>query len=73
MATKNPRVNVTLEESTSIILTQMAQKENKSVSSLVKELTLEALELREDLYLSKIAEKLDKKDSKIYSHEQAWK
>jgi hypothetical protein len=39
----------------------------------VRELTLEALEKREDFYLSKLAEKLDQPDVKTYSHDEAWK
>lgn len=73
MATKNPRINVTFEEGTAGFLSILARRENKSVSSLVRELTLEALELREDLYLSKIAEEIDVKGSKTYLHEDAWK
>jgi predicted DNA-binding protein len=72
MTTKNPRINITFEEKTAGLLTNLAKQENKSLSSLVRELTLEALELREDFYLSKIAEKLDKEGAKIYSHKEAW-
>jgi len=77
MATKNPRVNVTFEEKTIDILTDLAEIEKKSVSSIIRELTLEALELREDYYFSKLAEKFDKELEKgnieLYSHEEAWK
>lgn len=34
---------------------------------------LEALEMREDLFLSKLAEKLDKENAKTHSHDEAWK
>lgn len=73
MSVKNPRINVTFEESTAGLLTELAQQENKSVSSLVRELSLEALEMREDLYLSKIAEKLDRPNGKTYGHDEVWK
>ena len=73
MPTKNPRVNVTFEEATANLLSNLARKQQKSVSSLVRELALEALELQEDLYLSKVAEKLDVKGAKTYSHKEAWK
>lgn len=73
MPTKNPRINVTFEETTAGLLTSLAQQENKSVSSLVRELAMEALEMREDLYLSQEAERIDQKDSKMYSHAEAWK
>ena len=73
MATKNPRINVTFEEKTAGVLSDLADFEHKSVASLVRELTLEALERREDLCLSKIAEKLDQQSAKTYSHDEAWK
>lgn len=73
MATKNPRINVTFEQATAGLLTQLAQQEKKSVSSLVKELALEALEMREDLYLSKLAEELDESEATTLDHTSAWK
>ena len=73
MATKNPRINVTFEEATAGLLAQMAHQKHTSVASLVRELALEALDMREDFYLSKVAERLDKKDVKTYSHNEAWK
>jgi hypothetical protein len=73
MATKNPRINVTFEEVTAGLLSHLADQEHKSLSSLVRELTIEALEMREDFYLSKVAEKLDKEGAKTYGHDDAWK
>lgn len=73
MATKNPRINVTFEEAIANFLSKLARQEQKSVASLVRELTLEALEIREDFYLSKEAEKVDIDGAKLYSHEDAWK
>lgn len=73
MATKNPRINVTFEETAIDLISQLADQENKSVASLVRELALEALEMREDLYLSAVAEQVDKKEAKTYSHDDAWK
>ena len=73
MASKNPRINVTFEEATARLLSLLATQQHKSVSSLVRELALEALEMREDFYLSKVAEKIDVKDAKAYGHDEAWK
>lgn len=73
MAAKNPRINVTFEESTAKLIIRLAQGEHKSVASFVRELALEALERREDFYLSKIAEKLDVENAKTHDHEDAWK
>ena len=72
MATKNPRINVTFEEVTAKLLTHLAHQEHKSIAGLVRELALEALETREDFYLSKVAEKLDKEGEKTYGHDDAW-
>ncbi len=73
MPTKNPRINVTFEEAIAGLLAQVAQQEEKSLASVVRELTLEALEMREDLYLSQIAEQLDQEGIKTYSHDEAWR
>jgi hypothetical protein len=34
---------------------------------------MEVLEMREDLYFSKLAETLDHTNARAYSHEEAWK
>ena len=73
MATKNPRINVTFEEKTVHLLGDLARQEQKSISSLVRELSLEALEMREDVYLSKLADTLDQPHVNTYSHDDAWK
>ena len=73
MPTKHPRINVTFEEKSAQLLSFLAEQEHKSLSAIVRELALEALELREDLHLSELANKLDKSNTKIYSHEEAWK
>jgi hypothetical protein len=73
MATKNPRINVTFEETTASLLSDLAHQAHGSVSSVVRKLTLEALEMREDFYLSKVATMLDKEGAKTYAHDDAWK
>ena len=73
MPTKNPRINVTFEEATAKFLSSIAKHEHKSLSAIVKELALEALERREDRYLSELALRLDKSDGKTYDHTDAWK
>jgi len=73
MEGKNPRINVTFEESTAGFLSTLAHQEHKSLAGLVRDLALEGLELREDLYLSKVAQKLDLDNAKTYSHDEAWK
>lgn len=73
MPTKNPRINITLEESTAGFLANLAKLEHKSISSLAKELVLEALDRREDMSLSAIAEKRDTAKVKRVTHAHAWK
>ena len=73
MPTNNPRINITLEESTASILASQAEQEHKSVSSLVKELILEALERREDMALSAIAKARDTGKVKRIKHNDAWR
>jgi len=73
MPTKNPRINVTFEESIASVLADLAKQEGKSMSCLVKELILEALERREDMELAAIAQARDTKNVKTISHEEAWK
>lgn len=73
MATKNPRLNITMDPDEVTLLTDLAKQQDKSVSSLVKELLREALELREDMILSAIAAERDTDDLITVSHEEAWK
>ena len=73
MPTKNPRINITLEKATAGFLVHLAHQEHKSVSSLAKELILEALERREDMVLSAIAEIRDTDNAKKIKHDDAWK
>lgn len=73
MPTKNPRIKITLEDSTAGFLASLAKHEHKSISSLAKELVLEALERREDMSLSTIAENRDTPKAKRITHTNAWK
>lgn len=73
MPTKNPRLNITLEKPLLAVLSNLAEKEHKSVSNLAKELLLEALERHEDEYLSKIADKRDVSKAKRIKHTDVWK
>lgn len=73
MPTKNPRINITFEETTAGLLAHLANQEHKSVASLAKELILEALERREDMVLSAIAEIRDSEKAKKVKHADVWK
>lgn len=73
MPTANPRINITLEKTLASLLEKQAKREHKSVASIAKELILEALERREDMVLSTIAENRDTKKAKRIKHEDVWK
>jgi len=63
---------MTLDNQTALMLNYLAKKDpSGSVSCVAKQLILEALELREDFYLSKLAE--SREDQRTISHEKAWK
>ena len=70
---KNPRINITFEEETTNLLNSLAKQEHKTLSDLVKELILDALDRREDMVLSAIAEARDTQYTKKIDHEDAWK
>lgn len=72
MKARNPRINITFEEDSAKLFTLMAKKQHKSISSVVRDLALDALELQEDFLLSKMAEKLDNKNTKLHNHKKAW-
>ena len=75
MATKNPRINITLDPETLDAVYHLAKKSSKSVSAQASELLRQALELHEDYMLSKVANKRSEidADKPVYSHEDAWK
>ncbi len=75
MPTTNPRLNVTLSPETVNVLSHLAKREGKSVASLTRELVLDALERREDIALSRLAELREKEDQgkKNVSHADAWR
>ena len=73
MPTTNPRINITLDEHHARELAQLAKHEHKSVSALARELIFDALERREDMMLSTIADQRDTKTAKRVKHTDAWK
>lgn len=73
MSIKNPRINVAFEEDTVNLLSSLAKQEHKTLSNLIKELIFEALDRREDMILSGIAESRDTQYAKTVDHEDAWK
>ncbi len=72
MPTNKKRINLSVEDSLYSELEELRKiRKAPSLSSIVIELTKEALELQEDLYFAKIADERDKEET--ISHEEVWK
>ena len=74
MPTKNARVNVVMEKPLHTVVSGLAKREGISMSMVVRDLVKEALELREDIALVRIAEEREKslRLTKKLSHEDTW-
>lgn len=73
MATKHPRLNVTLSPDQMGLIATIADKQDTSLSAIAKELIEEALELREDIYYSKLAAERDTPDAVWVDDKDVWK
>jgi hypothetical protein len=75
MATKNPRVNVVMEESTYRILKDIAGREKVSLSSKARDLIKEAIAEYEDAFWSEKAAERERTFSrrKALRHQSLWK
>lgn len=72
MPTKNPRLNVVVNDEIYKIIEKLSIKEGKSMSVVAKELLEDAIDKHEDLLLSEMAQKREKTSKKTVSHEDAW-
>jgi hypothetical protein len=61
MATKNPRYVVTVNNEIAHFLNNYSKSKKTSISRLIMDLIQEAIDLREDYELSKIAEESEKR------------
>ena len=73
MPTPNQRVNIVTNKELHASLSSIAKLEDMSLSAVARELIIEALEKREDRYLSDIANARDSKSQKTISHDKFWK
>ena len=64
MATTNPRINITVPGETALILSRTAKQNKKPVSKVALELIEWAIEEKEDIYFSSIADKRDQSNPK---------
>ena len=74
MPSKNPRINVVLDDNLYKNIQFLAETEGVSLSAKVKDLIKEALEVQEDLYLATFAEEREKTwdKSTTRSHDEIW-
>jgi predicted DNA-binding protein len=74
MSTKNPRINVVLDDPIYRYVRFLAEKDGVSLSTKVRDLVREALATEEDIYLAAFAEKREKSlaESSVLSHEETW-
>ena len=71
MPTNKKRINLTLEDSLYKQLEQLRKiRKSPFLSSVVIDLTKQALELQEDLYFAKIAKEREKET--VLSHKKIW-
>ncbi len=73
MPTQNPRLNLTLNDNIMKSLNALAKKSKLSVSTVAKELLMDALEINEDVYFSRLANKRDNEKAQWISHDEFWK
>jgi predicted DNA-binding protein len=74
MPSKNPRINVVLDNNLYKNIQFLAETEGVSLSAKVKDLIKEALEVQEDLYLAAFAEEREKTwdKSTALTHDEIW-
>jgi metal-responsive CopG/Arc/MetJ family transcriptional regulator len=74
MPTKNPRINVVLEKPLYNNVERLAERDGVSLSLKVRDLVKEALEIEEDISLSKLAGTREKtfNRKKSLKHNEVW-
>jgi predicted DNA-binding protein len=74
MPSKNPRINVVLDDNLYKNIQFLAETDGVSLSAKVKDLIKEALEVQEDLYLAVFAEEREKTwdKSTTRTHDEVW-
>jgi len=74
MPARNPRVNVVLEKPLYKAVDHLAKEEGVSLSTAVRDLVKEAIEIREDIHLGRLAETREKtlRRSRVLSHKDVW-
>jgi predicted DNA-binding protein len=75
MPTKNPRVNIVVEQPLYAVLQDLAASEGISMSTLARDLIREAIDIREDVSLAALADSRMKtfNRKKALPHKDVWK
>jgi predicted DNA-binding protein len=74
MPTKNPRVNIVVEQPLYTVMQDLAASEGISMSTLARDLIREAIDIREDVALAALADSRMKtfNRKKALSHKDVW-
>lgn len=74
MPARNPRVNVVLEKVLYEVVDHLAKEEGVSRSTVVRDLVKEAIGIREDIDLGRLAEAREKtlRRSRTLTHKDVW-
>ena len=75
MPTKNPRVNIVVEQPLYNVMHDLADRVGVSMSTLARDLIREAIDLREDVALAAFADKRMKTFNRkaALAHKDVWK
>ena len=74
MPTKNARINVVVEKPLYALIDELSKERGVSKSMLVRDLVIQAIDLREDQALTRLADERAKsfEKSKVLTHEDLW-
>jgi len=75
MPTKNARINVVVEKPLYAVIDEISKERGISKSMVVRDLVMQAIELREDMALVHFADEREKSfdKSKALTHKEVWK
>ena len=74
MAAIKPRINITVSDEIAAILSKSAKQSKKPVSKVARELIEWAIEEKEDMYFSEIADEIMRSNPKFISNsDNIWK
>lgn len=74
MPTKNPRINISLEEPIYAIIQELARLKGLSMSMVTRDLIKKAIEIEEDVMLTAFAEEREEsfQNMQALSHDEVW-